>query len=133
MSRFVITGASGGSPNRLEINDLVKNEKFFSLYIQALRRSTSSCHRYFKLLNFGQRLCLHTIRMTSSLTSLLLGSMVFLVSLGTMPQVTPHSTQPRVNGEDTVCMAQSFSQLGIDPILCFSRFLFYIFFQPFSL
>ncbi len=37
MSRFVITGASGGAPNRLEINDFVKNDKFFSLYIQALR------------------------------------------------------------------------------------------------
>jgi len=37
MSRLVITGAGGGSPNRLEINDFVKNEKFFSLYIQALR------------------------------------------------------------------------------------------------
>ena len=37
MSRLVITGAGGGSPNRLEINDFVQNEKFFSLYIQALR------------------------------------------------------------------------------------------------
>ncbi|KAH9476336.1 prephenate dehydrogenase (NADP(+)) [Psilocybe cubensis] len=37
MSRIVITGVTGGSPNRLEINDFVKNEKFFSLYIQALQ------------------------------------------------------------------------------------------------
>jgi len=37
MSRIVITGPSGGAPNRLEINEFVKNEKFFSLYIQALR------------------------------------------------------------------------------------------------
>jgi len=36
MSRVIITGAGGGSPNRLKINDLVNNEKFFSLYIQAL-------------------------------------------------------------------------------------------------
>ena len=35
MSHFVITGASAPS-NRLEINDLVKDEKLFSLYIQAL-------------------------------------------------------------------------------------------------
>ncbi|KAF8964476.1 common central domain of tyrosinase-domain-containing protein [Flammula alnicola] len=37
MSRVVITGATGGSPNRLEINDFVKNDKFFSLYVQALQ------------------------------------------------------------------------------------------------
>ncbi|KAI0322394.1 tyrosinase [Amylostereum chailletii] len=42
MSRFVVKGASGGqtqgadAPNRLEINDLVKIEDQFSLYIQAL-------------------------------------------------------------------------------------------------
>ena len=35
--RVITTGPSGGSPNRLEIRDLIKNEKFFSLYIQALR------------------------------------------------------------------------------------------------
>ena len=39
MSRLVITGAGGGSPNRLEINDFVKNEKFLSLYMQALRQN----------------------------------------------------------------------------------------------
>lgn len=33
----VVTGPTGGSPNRLEIRDFVKNEKFFSLYIQALQ------------------------------------------------------------------------------------------------
>ncbi|KAF9531510.1 tyrosinase [Crepidotus variabilis] len=37
MSRVVITGPSGGAPNRLEINTFVKNDKFFSLYIQALQ------------------------------------------------------------------------------------------------
>lgn len=37
MSRVVVTGASGGAPNRLEINVFVKNDKFFSLYVQALR------------------------------------------------------------------------------------------------
>ncbi|KDR79498.1 hypothetical protein GALMADRAFT_208846 [Galerina marginata CBS 339.88] len=37
MSRVIITGATGGAPNRLEINDFVKNDKFFSLYIQALQ------------------------------------------------------------------------------------------------
>ncbi|KAA1472059.1 photo-regulated tyrosinase [Dentipellis sp. KUC8613] len=43
MSRFVITGAVGGStagalaPNRLEINDFVKIEDQFSLYVQALQ------------------------------------------------------------------------------------------------
>ncbi|KAH9889909.1 tyrosinase [Cubamyces lactineus] len=42
MSHFIVTGPVGGStegalaPNRLEINDFIKNDKFFSLYIQAL-------------------------------------------------------------------------------------------------
>ena len=42
MSHFVVTGPVGGqtegaaAPNRLEINDLIKNEEMFSLYIQAL-------------------------------------------------------------------------------------------------
>ncbi|KAJ8091639.1 hypothetical protein PM082_020873 [Marasmius tenuissimus] len=44
MSRYVVTGAKGGStvgadaPNRLEIHDFVKNEAHFSLYIQALQK-----------------------------------------------------------------------------------------------
>ena len=46
MSHVVITGAGvGNTANRLEINDFVKDEKFFSLYIQALRKSTTNCHR----------------------------------------------------------------------------------------
>ena len=36
---IIVTGAIGGYPNRLEINDFIKDEKFFSLYIQALRKS----------------------------------------------------------------------------------------------
>lgn len=36
MSHFVITGAGGAAANRREINDLVKDEKQFSLYVQAL-------------------------------------------------------------------------------------------------
>lgn len=37
MPQIVIAGATGGSPNRLEINDFIKDHKQFSLYIQALR------------------------------------------------------------------------------------------------
>jgi tyrosinase len=37
MSRFVISGPGGGATNRLEIHTFVKNDKYFSLYIQALR------------------------------------------------------------------------------------------------
>ncbi|KAJ7711400.1 tyrosinase [Mycena metata] len=43
MSKFIVTGAKGGStqgaaaPNRIEINDFVKIEDKFSLYIQALQ------------------------------------------------------------------------------------------------
>jgi len=48
MSHFVITGAKGGiapqgaaAPNRLEINDLIKNQELFSLYILAISKSPS--------------------------------------------------------------------------------------------
>ncbi|KAI0667738.1 tyrosinase [Trametes maxima] len=42
MAPFIVTGATGGftagalAPNRLEIHDFVRNERMFSLYIQAL-------------------------------------------------------------------------------------------------
>ena len=39
MSRFIISGPGGGAINRVEINTFVKDEKHFSLYIQALRTS----------------------------------------------------------------------------------------------
>ncbi|KAF9560844.1 tyrosinase [Agrocybe pediades] len=42
MSRVIITGATGGAANRLEISDFVKDEKFFSLYVQALQRMYTS-------------------------------------------------------------------------------------------
>ena len=44
MSHILIKGAQGGhtegavAPNRLEINDLIKNHDLFSLYIQALSK-----------------------------------------------------------------------------------------------
>lgn len=43
---IVTTGCVGGetldamAPNRMEINDFVKNEKMFSLYIQSLRKDS---------------------------------------------------------------------------------------------
>ncbi|EFI28136.1 tyrosinase [Coprinopsis cinerea okayama7 len=38
-TRIIVSGISGGSaPNRREINDLVRDEKQFSLYVQALQR-----------------------------------------------------------------------------------------------
>jgi hypothetical protein len=46
-SHIVITGAQGGTtpaPNRLEINDLIKDTMQFSLYIQALSKPIPS-HR----------------------------------------------------------------------------------------
>ena len=47
MSHYLISGAQGGAtqgavaPNRLEINDLIKNTDQFSLYIQALSKPLS--------------------------------------------------------------------------------------------
>ncbi|KAF5372536.1 hypothetical protein D9758_005295 [Tetrapyrgos nigripes] len=60
MSRFLVTGASGGqtqgaqAPNRLEINDFVKNEAHFSLYIQVLQsiysnKSQSDIDSFFQI------------------------------------------------------------------------------------
>ncbi len=50
---FVVSGSTGGAPNRLEIYDFVKNDKFFSLYIQALRaylwRNFSSSRSYWTI------------------------------------------------------------------------------------
>jgi hypothetical protein len=51
MSHTIITGAQGGAtqgalaPNRLEINDLIKNERQFSLYIQALSKPPPTPYR----------------------------------------------------------------------------------------
>ena len=42
--RIIIAGPTGGAPNRLEINEFVKNDKFFSLYVQALRESPFTAH-----------------------------------------------------------------------------------------
>jgi len=56
MSRLVITGAIGsGAPNRLEIHDFVKNEKYFSLYIQALRMCRQSPAFVLAMLNLFYR------------------------------------------------------------------------------
>ena len=43
-AHFLVTGVPGTPCNRLEIHDFVKNEKFFSLYVQAL--STSKFPKY---------------------------------------------------------------------------------------
>ncbi|KAF8637719.1 hypothetical protein AX17_002622 [Amanita inopinata Kibby_2008] len=40
--RIVIAGSVGGTAVRLEINDLIKNDKFFTLYIRALQRMQST-------------------------------------------------------------------------------------------
>ncbi|KAJ3802926.1 tyrosinase [Lentinula aff. detonsa] len=60
MSHYLVTGATGGStsgaaaPNRLEINDFVKQEEQFSLYIQALQfiysgKSQSDIDSFFQI------------------------------------------------------------------------------------
>ena len=36
--RIVINGGTGGVAVRLEINDFIKNDKFYTLYIRALRK-----------------------------------------------------------------------------------------------
>lgn len=54
MSRLVISGAGGGAPNRLEINDFIKHDKYFSLYVQALQlmyteRQQSDAQSFFQV------------------------------------------------------------------------------------
>jgi len=39
----IVSGPTGGAHNRLEIHDFIKDEKFFSLYIQALRTHPVRC------------------------------------------------------------------------------------------
>ncbi|KAH9986925.1 hypothetical protein BJV74DRAFT_843622 [Russula compacta] len=64
MSHVIITGGQGGSaegalaPNRLEINDLIKDGDHFSLYIQAL--SKPPFRLYF---SFNESIDLQTIAM----------------------------------------------------------------------
>ena len=46
MSHTIVTGAQGGlAPNRIEINDFVKIQNQFSLYIQALSKRSFKTHR----------------------------------------------------------------------------------------
>jgi len=42
--KVIVSGPTGGAPNRLEIRDFIKNDKFFSLYIQALRMPHPVCY-----------------------------------------------------------------------------------------
>ena len=81
-----------------------------------------NCQTLTDLNVFCQRLCISRIKLTSHPSSVLLGSMVFLISHGTVSLAKPHSTQGH-SGEDTVHMAWSFSRPGIDPTLCFTRFV----------
>ena len=124
MAPLIINGVSGGAPNRLEINDFIKDEKFFSLYIQALRQSrvsvTDNCWSEFYP---SQRPCMTQIRTTASPSSKSVQSMALLFSRGMMLYITRQRQMTSISGEDTVRMNPSFSQPGTDPTCHSSRFV----------
>ena len=81
---FVITGPVGGAPNRLEINDFVKDETMFSLYIQALSTLWHPFHVTVHFIDYlVQRLCPRRTKMTYSPSSKSAVSTAFPTSLGT--------------------------------------------------
>ena len=124
MSPVITTGLSGGSPNRLEINDFVKDEKFFSLYIQALRQSRGSvANNFWSEFYPSQRPCITKTKASPSPSSKSVGSMAFLISHGMVLQVTRKTQKTRSSGEDTVCINLSFSQPGTEPTWYSSRFV----------
>jgi hypothetical protein len=103
MSHFVITGAQGGltqglPPNRLEINDLIKNQDQFSLYIQALSKPLSGCtHHPTGSLTPKQLRCKKHPNPTRFLTLVLAEYTVSLSSSGRVPVAPPALQEPRVD------------------------------------
>lgn len=113
--RVIITGVGGGSLNRLEINDFVKNDKFFSLYIQALRRCYLSCPRPGS--ESFQNSCIRAPhKLNRSLSSKLEEFTAFPTFLGTAQLVTL-----TVHGVAIAPMVPSFSRLGTGRISCFMK------------
>ena len=92
---FVVRGPTGGAPNRLEINDFVKDEKFFSLYVQALRAYLylNLYHRGYTEYLLSQRLCKKKIKVELHRFSRSQAFMVGLTFLGTVFKVTDPGTQ----------------------------------------
>jgi hypothetical protein len=115
MSHFVVTGAQAGLtanvvPNRLEINDLIKNQDQFSLYIQALSKPLSVCtHHTTGLLTSEQLHCKKHLSPTRFLTLVLVEYTVSLTNSGRVLVAPPAFQTPRV---DIAIMALCFSRLG---------------------
>lgn len=114
----IINGATGGAHNRLEINTFVKNDKFFSLYVQALRMSRNlCCDPYSDALLFFKSSCTPKSRRVTSAPFSKSGVFMACHTCPGTTQLVPLST-PVHNGEDTAHMARCCSQPGIDPMLC---------------
>lgn len=128
MSHVVITGAQGGqtqgavAPNRLEINDLIKNQDLFSLYIQALSKPLSGC-TYHPTGSFTlkQLLCLRRLSPTNFLTLVWAEYTVSLTCSGRVPVAPAPFMDP--NGVDIVLMDLCFSRLGTGPTWLCTRFV----------
>jgi hypothetical protein len=120
MSHFVISGAQGGStkgaaaPNRLEINDLIKDQHQFSLYIQALSKPLSGCtyHPTGSLTPIQLR-CSRHLSPTNFLTLVWAEYTVSLSCSGRAPVAPTPFKDP--NGADTARMDPCFSRLGTGP------------------
>jgi hypothetical protein len=88
-TKVVITGAprdltrpQGNIAPRLEINDFIKNEKYFSLYVQALSKNEVSDHAR-QATHIPQALCSQKKRIPESLSSALVASMDGHILIGT--------------------------------------------------
>jgi hypothetical protein len=125
MSHFVVTGAQAGLtanvvPNRLEINDLIKNQDQFSLYIQALSKLLSVCAHYRTgLLTPKQLNCKIYLRTTRFLTLVLAEYTVSLTNSGRVLVAPPAFQEP---GVDIAIITPCFSRLGTGPTWHCMRF-----------
>lgn len=119
MAHFLSTGPSStGSaadpkPFRKEINDLVKDEKQFSLYIQALSKYLLDLYLFYVLNSSVQAKYTPGIKIKSTRSSRLAESMVCLTGLGERSR-TVLATTVEFSPLGTVPTAVFSSLLGID-------------------
>jgi hypothetical protein len=120
MSRFIVTGAKGGStqgavaPNRREINDLVKDKVQFSLYVQALSKPLSGCaHHPTGLLTPKQLRCIRLLSPTNFLTLVWPEYTVSLSCSGRVPVAPAPLREP--DGVDIAIMEMCYSRPGTGP------------------
>jgi hypothetical protein len=126
MSHTIVTGGKGGAtqgavaPNRLEINDLIKNKEQFSLYIQALSKPPSRLYRSIMSSSTPtQDSCFRHLRTIQCLILVLVEYTECLTCRGRVPVVTAPSRDQ--DGADTALTEMCFSRLGTGLMWPFMR------------